>query len=224
MSRNIDSATKSALSNPVLPIAAIIRLDIENDPLLAWTGIGDLVFAPGQTGDPALDGLTFKGTAAISEIASITEGDGGSGALELTAPGVDITDVAARQVIYNHNRFRFRQAWVWLVLFDEVTGAIVGKPFRVKTGRIDQMPYQEDESGKATIKCRIESQASYSEEALNTTYSGQKDIDSTDNSQDWVTALANQTPGIGQQNTPSASTPASISGGGGGRSLKVANV
>jgi hypothetical protein len=140
---------------------------------------------------------------------------------------VDITDVAARQVIYNHNAFRFKQAWVWLVLFDDVTGAIIGKPFRLKTGRIDQIPYTEDTGGKGILKARIESQAAYAEGSLNTYYSEQRDIDSTDNSQDWVAALSNQTPGIGQQNDPSGSTPASIGGGGGGgggRSYRTAEV
>jgi hypothetical protein len=211
MTRPLDSATATGFDQPILPLATIIRLDIVGDPLYCWTGIGDLVFGAGATGDTALDGLTFLGTGTAIEIGSIGDGVGGSDVLELALAGVSLTDPMLRQLITNHNRWQFKPAYVWMMLLDPVTNAIVGKPFRIKTGRIDQMPYDEDK-GKGIVKCRIEGQQSYGKQPLATRYSEQKDINSADTSQNWVYSLANMTAEFGK---PSAA-PAIMSGYSGG--------
>jgi len=194
--RPLDTATAAATDLPILPLATIIRLDIVGDPVYCWTGLGDLTFAPGATGDTALDGLTFVGTGTAVEIGNATDGLGGSDALELSLAGVSITDPILRQVIYNHNRWQFKAAYVWMVLLDPVTYAVVGKPFRIKTGRIDQMPYDEDK-GKGIVKCKIEGQQAYGKQPLLTRYSEQKDINPNDISQDYVYSLANMTASFG---------------------------
>ena len=210
MTRPLDSSTAAATGNPVLPIATIIRLDIVGDPLFCWTGIGDLVFAPGATGDTALDGQTFLGTGTAVEVGTATDGAGGSDSMDLALAGVSLSDPMLRQLIFNHNRWQFKPAYVWLVLLDPVTSAIVGKPFRIKTGRIDKMPYEESK-GKGIIKCRIEGQQSYGNQPLATRYSEQKDIDPADISQDFVYSLANMPANFGTISAP----PAPVAGYGG---------
>lgn len=203
MTRPLDAATATATTQAILPMATIIRLDIVGDPLYCWTGIGDLTFGAGATGDSALDGNTFLGTGTAIEIGVASDGAGGSDVLELSLAGVSITDPILRQIIYNHNRWQFKPAYVWLVLLDPTTSAVVGKPFRIKTGRIDQMPYDEDK-GKGIVKCKIEGQQSYGNQPLATRYSEQKDIDPNDISQDFVYSLANMTASFGTVSAPPA--------------------
>jgi hypothetical protein len=214
MTRALEAATKTALQQPVLPFAAIIRLDVLDDPLFCWTGIGNLVFTAGQTGDVALDTFTFTGTGTAAEISTVSEGVGGSDALEIGLPGVDIDMPMLRQLMRDKRRWQFRRAWVWLLTLDPVTDAIVGKPFRIKTGRMDQMPYSEN-AGQGIVKCRIEGQQAYGDEALGTRYSEQIDINPLDKSQNWVHSLANMTPALGQVSAaPGAGGGGATSGGG----------
>jgi hypothetical protein len=217
MSRPLHPYTAAAVEKSVIPLATIIRLDIEGDPLFAWSGIGDLVFAAGQTGDPALDGQTFSGTGDILEVGTVSDSIGGSDALEIALPGVNLQDPILRQVIYNRNRWQFRRAWVWMMLLDETTGEIVGNPFRIKTGRMDAMPYSEDEDG--TVKCRIEGQQAYGDTPLDTRYSEQGLLNPNDKSQSWVLSLANMTAALG---TPSSTTKQSQTSGSSSLSTKRA--
>lgn len=203
MTRPLDTTTAAALDLPVIPLATIVRLDIVGDPLYCWTGLGDLTFGASETGDPALDGFTYLGTGTAIDIGQVSEGAGGSDALELSLAGVSLSDPMLRQVIANRNRWQFKRALVWMMLLDATTGAIAGKPFRIKTGRIDKMPYDES-NGIGIVKCRIEGQQSYSKEATGTRYSEQRDIVSTDTSQDYIYSLANMAAQFG---VPSITTP-----------------
>lgn len=230
MSRPLEAATKAAFSKPILPLAVILRLEIQDDPLYAWTGIGDLVFTAGQTGDPSLDGMTFKGTGDIVEISTVSEGVGGSDALEVAMPGVDIANPMMRQLIRDRRRWQFKRAVVWLMALDPDTDAIAGKPFRIKTGRIDAMPYSENGDG-GVIKCVIEGQQAYGNQAINTRYSEQINLNPNDNSQTWVHALANQSAELGKSTASNPAVNAAIVGstgnkgssGSGGRGAFVNN-
>lgn len=208
-SRNLNSATSTGFDNLLLPMAAIVYLDVLGDPLFAWSGIGDLTFTAGQTGDANLDGYTFQGIGSIVEIGNSSEGIGGSDSLEISLPGVDINDNELKQIITNRNQWQFRRAVVWLVLFDPDTYAIIGQPFRIKTGRMDQMPYTENKGG-GVIKCVIEGQQSYGNTPLSTRYAEQTDLNPNDTSQKYVFWLANITSGAAGANS------AAGTGGGGG--------
>lgn len=212
MTRPLQAATSTALGQPILPLAVIVYLDVESDPLYAWSGIGDLSFAAAATGDPSLDGKTFLGTGTLIEVGEVSEGAGGSDALELTLPGVDLGEPMLRQLITNRNRWQFRRAVVWLMVLNPDTNAIEGKPFRIKTGRMDQMPYSEnDRSGQ--VKCVIEGQQSYGDIPLASRYSEQLDINPNDTSQNWVHALANMNATIGKATvTPVSSATGSGTG------------
>jgi hypothetical protein len=219
MTRPLVTATANSFDLPILPLALIVYLDVLNDPLLAWSGIGDLVFTAAQTGDANLDAKTFKGTGSIIEVSSISEGAGGSDAVEISLPGVDIDLEMMRQLIRDRRRWQFRRAVVWGMTLDPDTNAIVGKPFRLKTGRMDKFPYTESKEG--LYKCSIEGQQAYGNIALATRYSEQRDINPNDVSQTYVHSLANMTATIGQNSSGvnSAATGSGIgttAGGGGG--------
>jgi hypothetical protein len=201
MSRPLHADTSTALAKPIIPLAAIVYLDIENDPLYVWTGLGDLVFTPAQTGDTGLDGFTFKGGGSILELSGVSEGAGGSDSLEIAFPGVDPTQPLWKQLMVDKRRWQFRRALVWLMLLDKDTGAIAGKPFRIKTGRMDEFPYEENQ-GKGFYKCVIEGQQAYANDALHSRYSEQIDIDPNDTSQRWVHNLANMSAQIGKHTAP----------------------
>lgn len=213
--RPLEAATALAADKPVIPLAAILYLDIEGDPLLCWSGIGDLTFGVAETGDPSLDNKTFKGTGDLIEISTVSEGVGGSDAIEISMPGVDMTLPLMRQLITNRNRWQFRRAVVWLMILDPVTDLIAGKPFRIKTGRMDKMPYTENDKG-GLVKVRIEGQAAYGNTPLGSRYSEQIDINVNDVSQKYVHSLANMTAALGQVSS-TVSAGFGNGGGGGGR-------
>ncbi len=201
MTRTLDPATKAAAQAPTLWPAWVIRLDIKDDPVLVWTGIG--VYSPTGTGDEALDGLSFDGIANVGEIGAIVEAREGSQAVSLSLSGVDLEDPALRQVVFDERTWQFRSAWMWIVLCDE-DGEPIGKPVRVKRGRIDQMNHEDDE--ESIIRVEVESHQAYVASAISTRYSEQSEIDPTDVSQQHVHDLANKVAGIGAKtNTTSGS-------------------
>lgn len=216
MTRTLANSTKLGLDKAELPLAAILYLDILDDPLYCWSGIGDLTFGAAETGDPSLDGLTFAGTGTIINISTIGEGVGGSDALEISLPGVDLNEPMLRQLITNRNRWQFRRAVVWLMVLDPDTFAIAGKPFRIKTGRMDQMPYSENNK-EGVVKCKIEGQQAYGNIPLASRYSEQIDINPNDVSQKYVHALANMTAALGQASAQGGTGGAA--GGGGGSNM-----
>jgi len=224
MTRPLDPATAAATSNIVIPLAALVHLDIQGDPFWGWTGIGDLTFAAGATGDPSLDGKTFGGTGDIIELKSISEGVGGSDGLEISFPGVDYNDTMMQQIIRDRDRWQFRRAIAWLMLLNPDTMGIAGKPFRIKTGRIDSMPFEETDK-VGVIKCVIEGQQASGNEPLNTRYSEQIDINPNDTSQKYVYQLANMSAIIGTSTVSELNAAIAVgnttaipgtSGGGGG--------
>ena len=206
MTRTLHPDTKAAAQAPTLWPAWVIRLDIKDDPVLVWTGLGQ--YLPSATGDNALDGLIFEGIANVGDIGAIVEAREGSQALTLSLAGVDLQDEALRQVVFDERTWQFRQAWLWVVLCDE-DGNPIGKPVRVKRGRMDQMNHEEDD-GEGKVSVEIESHQAYVANVLNTRYSEQLEVDPTDTSQDYVHDLANKIAGIGDK------TNVTSGGGGGG--------
>ena len=198
MVRPLDTATSAALANATIYPAWLIRLDILTDPVFVWTGIGPITLT--GTGDSALDGYTFDGVAAAGEIGVLSDTDTGSQAVSVALAGCNLNDPAMRQIVYNADTWHYRQAWVWLCLFTSA-GALIGKPVRCKTGRMDQFTVEETGAGLGTVTCTIESQQAYAGEADDTCYSEQKfDVDATDTSQDYAWFLSNTQPIMGQAN------------------------
>ena len=196
---NTDGTLGSYLDGSTITLAYILRMDIVGDPVFVWTGYGDLTFGASETGDSALDGQTFQGiTHLIADISPVEDGQGGSNGVEVSLPGIDYNDEAMRQIVRDKRRWQFLPGRLWLVFLDNTTGAVVGKPVRLRSGKMDQIIVGEDDEGTGVVACTIESQQAYASEALNTRYSEQSDLDATDTSQKWVWQLANMNPQIGK--------------------------
>ena len=200
MARDLTAGMITEVQEPLIKPVWILRLDIDTDPVYAWTGRVD--FMPTGTGDTALDGFTFIGLGNIGKIGNIEDAENGSSAVQLVLPGVDLNETALQQVVLNERLWQNRQGWIWFGLLNTTYGVIVN-PVRVKTGRIDQMTVAGDGSS-GTVMVTLESHQSYVSQALNTRYSQQNELDATDTSQDYVHDLANKQPGIGVNTTTPA--------------------
>jgi len=209
MARSLDAATATALVADIVYSMWLIRLDIDTDPVYIHTGFGNLTFGGGY--DTKLQGVTFVGVGNIGEIGVISDDSGGSQAVTLKLPGVDLADDYLHQIISSGDKWQRRNAYLFMATLD-ASGAILGKPFRVKTGRIDKMEITIDpgaSTGELTVT--LESQQAYMSQALNTRWIEQNQIDSTDTSQNYVLSLANKVPSIGGNSSAAAGSDYSVS-------------
>lgn len=191
--RDLHASTAAALVQEVVYSAWLFRLDIEGDPVQIWTGPRDIT--PTGTADAALNNILFEGMGNIGDIGQIVDGKGGSQALVLKLPGVNLEDDVLKQVVKDKRRWQFRQAWVWIAALD-AGYQIVGEPFRVKTGRMDRMNVGKSR-GVSYVSLTVESHQAYASEVSNAKYSELKDFDPTDTSQNYVHDLANRQAIIG---------------------------
>jgi hypothetical protein len=197
MSRSIDSATQAALLLTNLYLVWFLRLDIASDPVYVCTALGSFTFPGGSGYDPPIVGFNFLGMGNVGSIDPITDDVSGSQTLNLVLPGVDITNDYLHQLVANGDLWQGRDAYLWVATFDN-SANLVGKPIRVKKARMDKMPVSIDpNNGTGTITVQLESQGSYSQNALFTRYSDQQQIDPTDLSQIYTADLANKVPQIG---------------------------
>lgn len=211
MARPIDAPTLTQIQGQTIYGVWIIRLDFASEPVYIHSGLKDLTFASGY--DAALNGLTFKGVGAIGSIDPIVDSIDGSQAINLTLPGVDLSLDYLHQIINNGDLWQRRGAWIFFATTDSDFN-LIGKPIRVKTGRMDQLPITIDPgSNTGTLVCTVESLQSYNNEALFTRYSDQISIDATDTSCRYMANLANQVADIGvHSSNPSGQVSGSITG------------
>lgn len=201
MTRSIDATTLTAITQPVIYLVWLIRLDIVAEPVYINSGMIDMFFGSGLGYDPALVGLTFKGIGAIGTIDTVTDSTDGSQALNLNLPGVLLGGDYLNQFITNADLWQHYPAYVFCATTDS-SGNLLGKPFRVKSAQMDQITMAVDPDNQTgTLTVALESQQAYSGEALFTRYSEQIDIDNTDTSQLLSAAIANAVPGIGISST-----------------------
>ena len=205
MARSLDTDTAAALVAPTLYITWFIRLDIANDPVYINSSMTPIYFGAGLGYDAALVGYTFLGVGNIGTIDPITDSTDGSEAMTLTLPGVDMSQDYLHQLVTNGDLWQRKQGWVWFTLMT-AAGVMIGKPVRVKSARIDQLTITIDPTqGTGTLVVSLESQQAYSGDALQSRYSEQQDIDSTDTSNIYTADLANKVPGVGNTQTNASS-------------------
>lgn len=206
MTRSIDSTTLANIQEPVIYLIWFIRLDVQGEPVYINSGMVDLFFGSGLGYDPALVGFTFKGVGIIGSIDTVTDSTDGSQSLNLTLPGVQLGGDYLSQFVNNADLWQHYPGYIFCGTTDS-SGNLSGKPFRIKSSRMDQITITIDPDGNTgTLVVALESQQSYSGEALFTRYSEQPDIDSTDTSQQLSAAIANAVPGIGISSTNPVTT------------------
>ena len=137
MTRDLTTSTQTALQQRVVRPVLIGRLDIDSDPVFAWTGPG--LFAPTGTGDAALDDQTYDPAEAFIDISEITEDQGIGGPVTIVAAGNDLNQDLLRQVVRDKRAWRGKPAYLWMGLLDADEKTVIANPFRVKSGIIASM-------------------------------------------------------------------------------------
>lgn len=212
MSVLIDAEGEKPIVYPVW----FIWLDIEDDPVFAFTGIGSITFGEGETGDLALDGRTFTGLGQVCVIGDIQESENGSGATRLTVPGVDPALPGFKPLIADRKAWQFRRAVLWhTYMTDDGSGALVDYPEREKTGRMDGLEITHD-GDTCTISLNIEGFAASGMYPTGTKYAEQPEIDPDDISMSFIADLVNRQPELGPGATQTTQKPGSSGGGGAG--------
>lgn len=137
MSRTLSAGMQTGLIARAVRPVLIGRLDILDDPVLAWTGPG--IFAPSGTGDSALDGQTFMPSAAFVNLSAVSEDQSIGGPVTLTATAHRDDEPLLRQVVRDRRSWRGRPAYLWLGLLTEDEDAVIAHPVRIKTGVMSTM-------------------------------------------------------------------------------------
>lgn len=135
--RDLTTQMQTGLQQRVVRPVLIGKLDIENDPVAAWTGHG--LFAPSSSGDSELNGTTFDDAESFVSISDIKEDRGIGGPVTLTAMGHDLDEDLLRQVVRDKRAWRGKDAFLWLGLFDTDEVSVIADPVRIKTGVMTKM-------------------------------------------------------------------------------------
>lgn len=153
MTRNLNSAVGTALaSSPYRPVL-IGRLDIEDDPVYAWTGPG--IFAPTGTSDPALNDNSYDPAEAFIDITPVEEDMGNGGPLTITMSGTNLNDDLLRQVVRDKRAWRLKPAYLWVGILDTDMHSVIGEPFRMKTGIMAAMKVVRD-ADQAIVRVTVD--------------------------------------------------------------------
>jgi len=134
--RDMTTEMATALQGGEVQPVIVARLDIENDPVKAWSGPG--LFAPTGTGDTALDGNTFDPAEGFVDITDIQEDQGTGNLVAITAKANDLDASLLRQIVRDGRLWIGRDAFLWLGLLEEEKNVVVN-PTRIKTGVMVEM-------------------------------------------------------------------------------------
>lgn len=153
MSRDLHASTAAALpSGPYRPVL-IGRFNIVDDPVYAWTGTG--LYMPTGTSDTALNGNTYDPAEGFIELTPIKEDLGMGGPVVLTMAGHDLDEDLLRQVVRDKRAWRLKPAYLWAALLDSSFNAVVGEPFRMKTGVMTRMEVSRN-ADEAVVRVTID--------------------------------------------------------------------
>lgn len=107
--------------------AWIVRLDIVDDPVYAWTGPGPIEW----------DGKTWVGTGELGTISSIsTDIKGNITGMEVTLTMIDATVLASAKQL----KYAGQKGYAWFAVLDPDDFSIIDNPVHVFSGEISGMP------------------------------------------------------------------------------------
>lgn len=142
MTRSLDSATLTGLTQPIVPIAILVSITTTGGVLYVWNGYGNVVWA----------GNTYLGVGKLGKISIIEESNSvyASGAT-ITLEGVDTSDLAdALSEITIGQPVK-----IYFALVNN-TGEFLGTPVPIFVGLSDQVSISES-AESATIAIDVES-------------------------------------------------------------------
>lgn len=143
MSRGLTDSMRAAVAAQNVSPAFLCTMAFASGFLRVWTGVGDLVW----NGDLYTGAGIYGGVSEVEETKK-TSANG----LQLSLTGIPSAMVS---IALNEN-YRGRRVFLWLALFDPVTGAMIADPTRVFAGRMDTMKIS-DNGSTSTITMTCES-------------------------------------------------------------------
>lgn len=143
--KTFSAAALAALAKGELMSAGAFKLDIPDDPFLAWTGEGVL----------ELEGEEYIGMGS-NALVSASGGQIGAtaDAIELLISGIDPTTVDLATVSF----VRDARTTVWRLMFD-TSGQVLLDAQVYDRGRVDRLQWAETPGGTSTIKITMETAA-----------------------------------------------------------------
>lgn len=212
----MDTATLNALGGETLYLQWFAFIDIKDDPLRSVTGVQNIAFAAGETGDPDLDGHTFDALPSdLVDVSDVQHSESGSQTVTASLSGLPFENDDLLDVVGDKTRWRKREARLWFRLLEPVEYAPAGHAIRFTpmpiqpfySGYLVGMTVDTDEDSQ-TINVSIENYQAALTEGSGLTYLHQSEFDAGDNSAAQTLAAAN---GMAKAGV------AGGSGGGGGR-------
>lgn len=130
--RDMTIEMAEGVSQPIFRPVVLGYLDILGDPISMWTGAG--YFQPTGSDDEILNGKTFFSAQAFVEISDIKEDQGIGGPVSIVLKANDIDEDSLRQFVRDKRKWRGRNAYLWMGLFNETMNGVLPYPIRIKTG------------------------------------------------------------------------------------------
>jgi len=138
---DVGAAMQSELGQEAITLLPIVELDIVDDPVYAWGGIGALSW----------NGKTWLGVGNMGEIGAIqADAKGSIPSLDVSLLGIESTVLAAATA----QKYRGRSGRVWLACFDEKM-VMVDEPALYFAGEISTMTLID--GGERRIRVMIDS-------------------------------------------------------------------
>ena len=102
----MDAATLQALGQEVVYTQWFAWIDIVDDPLRAVSGVQDIAFAPGDTGDPDLDGHTFRAIPSdLIDVSDVQHSETGSETVTARLSALPIENADLLDILVRFNAF-----------------------------------------------------------------------------------------------------------------------
>jgi hypothetical protein len=141
MSRDLSDSMLAAVAAQNVAPAFICTMDFASGFLRVWSGVGDLVW----------NGQLYIGAGIYGGVSEIEETKKASAnGLQLSLTGIPSAMVALALT----ENYRGRRVYLWLALFDPVTGNMLADPTRVFAGRMDTMKIADNGSvSTVTMTC-----------------------------------------------------------------------
>jgi hypothetical protein len=197
----------------------MFRFDFESGTQFAWTG--PYALAVSGSGDSLCDGHTFDPVAngVPIDIGANQFSYSGSEALPVSVAIPDPPTDAMQQAVNDRTEWQGRTCVMWRVVMSTPPTATAPAQYviqRVRVGKMDELRINNDGT-KHIFTVIIEAHASMISQATNSTYLDQKTkYDSSDTSQDYAMAIANNPRTPSRTSSGSHGGFGSGSGGGGG--------
>lgn len=208
----MDAATLEALGQENVYVQWFAWIDIEDDPVRAVSGVQDIAFAAGETGDPDLDGFTFDAVPSdLVDVSDVEHSEDGSETVTARLSGLPVEDGGLLDIVGQKAKWRKREARLWFRLLDPINNPptqFAPLPIqRYYSGYLVNLAVETDAT-EQTIVASIENYQAALSQGSGLTYLHQSEFDPGDHSAEQTLAAAN-----GMQK---AGVRGSNGGGGGG--------